>query len=355
MKCNNCSNEYDGIRCPECGEYAIPVVINSTAGNERKNNKMEIILIIAAVIVVLAIIVAFVIVKGRKNDVPVNESVAEEMPGFLPGTEENDSTPVTFTEDVTVSFEGIDEDYADELLEHATTSATTVAFKPEVTAQASRPSSAQTTKPSKPQVSTTKHIEQTTKMSENPADGSDAVMKVLTSFFSGKYYLDGTMISGGEETPVEIAMDGSSFQIFSEMDGNDIAIMNKDGDIYLMNPDTKKYTELNAAVRKMMGIDTADFSFNFSKVKFNASEPASVTEATHKGESAVCYRYKNNEHEMVFVAVDGEIVQMILYDSQNNPETVVDIDEFTAGYPENMLTFKGYSKTNMISFISSLM
>ena len=192
-------------------------------------------------------------------------------------------------------------------------------------------------------------------MTENPADGSGEVMKVLTSFFSGKYYMDGTMISGGEKTPLEIAMDGNDFQIYSEMDGKDIAIMNKDGDIYLMNPDTKKYTELNAAVKKMMGLETTDFSFNFNKVKFDASAPSKVTAATHNGKSAVCYRYENKENMMDFIAVDEEIVQMILYNSERNPDTVVDIDEFTAGYPEDMLTFKGYSKTNMISFISSLM
>lgn len=352
MKCSKCSTEYDGIKCPECGEFAVPVVINSKTHYERKNKKMEIILIIAAVVVVVAIIVAVVIAKGKKSEIPVNENVAEETAGFLPETEEKDTSPVTFTEDVSISFDGISGSYADELLEHATVSSTTVAFKPEVT---TRPVQAQTTKPVKPQVSTTKHLEETTKVTENLADGSGEVMNVLTSFFSGKYYMDGTMISGGEKTPLEIAMDGNDFQIYSEMDGKDIAIMNKDGDIYLMNPDTKKYTELNAAVRKMMGLETTDFSFNFNKVKFDASAPSKVTAATHNGKPAVCYRYESKENMMDFIAVDEEIVQMILYNSELTPETVVDIDEFTAGYPEDMLTFKGYSKTNMISFISSLM
>lgn len=352
MKCSNCSAEYDGIKCPECGEFAIPVVINSKTAYERKNKKMEIFFIVAAVIVVIAIVVAVVVAKGKKTDAPVNDNAVEETAGFLPETEEKDTSPVTFTEDVSISFEGISGAYADELLEHATTAATTVAFKPEV---ATRPVQPQTTKPVKPQVSTTKHLEETTKVTENQADGSAEVMNVLMAFFSGKYYMDGTMISGGEKTPLEIAMDGSDFQVYSEMEGKDIAIMNKDGDIYLMNPDTKKYTELNAAVKKMMGLDTTDFSFSFNNVKFEAKNPSSVNEATHKGSPAVCYRYENNEHMMDFIAVDNKIVQMILYDSQKNPETVVDIDEFTAGYPEDMLTFKGYSKTNMISFISSLM
>ena len=117
MKCSKCSTEYDGIKCPECGEFAIPVVINSKTQYERKNKKMEKVLIIAAVVVVVAIIVAVVIAKGKKSETPVNENVAEETAGFLPETEEKDTSPVTFTEDVSISFEGISGSYADELLQ----------------------------------------------------------------------------------------------------------------------------------------------------------------------------------------------------------------------------------------------
>ena len=66
MKCSNCSAEYDGIKCPECGEFAIPVVINSKTAYERKNKKMEIFFIVAAVIVVIAIVVAVAVAKGKK-------------------------------------------------------------------------------------------------------------------------------------------------------------------------------------------------------------------------------------------------------------------------------------------------
>jgi hypothetical protein len=167
--------------------------------------------------------------------------------------------------------------------------------------------------------------------------------------------MDGTMISGGEKTPIEMAMNGDNFQVFSEMDGQDIAIMKLDGNIYLMNPDTKKYTELNATIKKMMGISDDTFSFSFNNVSFNAYSPASVTECTHNGRSAVCYKYRSSTNHMDFIAVGNEVVQMILYNAQGGTDTVVEFDEFTAGYPEDMLTFKGYSKTNMISFISSMM
>ncbi len=352
MKCGRCSTEYSGEICPVCSGKTIPVVTSANPVNERKNRKMEIFLITAAVVVVIAIIITLCVAKGKKKDTPVSETVAEETVGFLPESDETEITPVTFTEDVTVSFEGVDEDYADALFEHATNSATTVAFKPEVQTTRVAPVTA---KPVKPQVSTTKHLEETTVKSDNPAENSGKVINLLKSFFSGKYYMDGTMIAGGEKTPLEMAMDGGNFQVFSEMDGQDIAIMKLDGDIFLMNPDTKKYTELNAAVRKMMGISDDTFSFSFNNVNFDASSPESVTQCTYNGINAVCYKYINSTNHMEFVAVDDEVVQMVLYNSQGGAETVVELDEFSADLPEEMLTFKGYSKTNMISFISSMM
>lgn len=352
MKCGNCAREYDGEKCPFCNGADIPVVSAAKSDNERKNKKMEIILIVAAVVIVAAIIITVFVAKGKKDNNPSELTIAEESGGFLPETDGVDDSPVTFTEDVSVSFEGISGSYADDLLEHATMAATTVAVKPEVTA----PAAAQTTqKPAKPQVSTTKYLEETTVMTNNPAQGSSGVMNMLTAFFAGKYYMDGTMISGGEKTPLEIAMDGADFQVFSEMDGQDIAIMSIDGDIYLMNPDTKKYTELNAAVKKMMGISDDSFSFGFSNVKFDADSPTSVSECTHNGKAAVCYKYKSETNHMEFIAVGDDIVQLILYNSQGDADTVVELDEFTAGYPSDMLTFKGYSKTNMISFLSAMM
>ena len=349
MKCDRCLKEYDGSRCPYC--EGIPVVTASTPDNERKNKKMEVFLIVAAVIIVIAIIITVAVTKNKKDNVPTAEPTAGDVAGFLPESDEADTTPVTFTEDITVSFEGVDEDYADALFEHATNSATTVAFKPEVQTTRVPP----TTKPAKPQVSTTKYLEETTVMTENTTQSTDIIITKLKAFFSGRYYIDGTMISGGEKTPLEMAMNGDDFQVYSEMDGKDIAIMKLDGNIYLMNPDTKKYTELNASVRKMMGINEESFSFSFNNMNINAETPDSVTECTYKGNKAVCYKYIGEKNHIEFIAVGDEVVQMILYNPQGGVETVVDFDEFTAGYPDDMLTFKGYSKTNMISFISSMM
>ena len=240
MENNKCGN------VSEVSNSGIPVVHAVNSEDERKRKMTEILLIVAAVILVVAIVVAVITVKKKKEELPVNENVAEETAGFIPVTEKeeteenNDNAPVTLADDVTITFEGISSTYADDLLEHATMATSTVAFKPETTTSAAVTT---TKKQVKPKVETTKYLEETTVMTEKETQGFSKAESVIEGFFDRKYYLDGTMISNGEKTPIEMAMDGDSFQVFSEMDGQDVAIMNLDGDIYLLNPDTKKYTQ----------------------------------------------------------------------------------------------------------------
>lgn len=355
MKCSKCSNEYYADTCPFCSNEQPTVLVVTDKTNERKNKKMIVIIAIVAVILAAAILIAVFVSKGKKDQTDTSAVITEEAGDFISGSEEADTTPLTADDDVTVSFDGINDTYADALFEHTTMAATTVAVKPEATTSIPSTAAQQTTKPAKPSVSTTKYLETTTTMTNNPTSGSSTVTAKLTAFFSGKYYMDGTMISGGEKTPLEMAINGKDFHVYSEMDGQDIAIMNINGQIYLMNPDTKKYTELNSSIKNMMGISEESFSFGFNNIKFDASKPSSVTECTHNGKAAVCYTYKDASNHIDFIAVGNDIVQMILYNSDGTADTVVELDEFSAEYPADMLTFKGYSKTNVISFISSLM
>lgn len=309
---------------------------------------METAFIVIAIIAAVGIIAAIVITavsraKNRRSDTEPEPQIPEEDE-----TPEADTSPVTFSEDLTVSFDGITLDYADELENFATQAAITSALKPE------NPSLG-AVMPKKSSVKPNKYLEETTVKTDDPAEASDEVIKTIGAFFSGKYYFDGSMINEMDKLPLEVAMDSENYHIFSEMDGKDIAIMRLDGKIYLMNPDTMKYTEINSAVKRMMGISDDTFNFSFNSIKFDPKSPASVTEASYNGSPAVCYTYFNSEHRIEFIAADGEIKQMALWGSSGDVDTVLQADEFSADIPSEMLNFQGYSKTNMISFISSLM
>lgn len=344
------------MQSPTDGAGNIPV-LSAANENERKKNKfMKYLPLVIAAVLVIAVIITIAVIKSKKNGKPNTDEIITETAGDLlvSPDDEADTSPVTFSEDVEVTFEGISLDLADELTEHAFNSASTIAIKPEVKTTIGNSAPAATKKPSLPQITTKEHLEATTVVTTEKTDSSDSAMKIIAAFFSGKYYFDGEMISNGEKMPFEIAMNGADFQIFSEMEGKDISFMNLDSKIYMLNPDTKKYTEITPSFQKMIGIDASQFTFEFNNVNFDANNPESVTKAQYKGKDAVCYTYKNQKIRMEFIAVDGEILQMSLFDDEGAKNVLI-ADEFTAEIPDDMINFKGYSKTNILSFMKSLM
>lgn len=343
------------MQSPTDGTENIPVVSAAKQNNGKKKKLMEYLPFVIIAVIVIAIVITIAVVKSKKNSNPDDEIITETAGDLLASSDdEADTSPVTFSEDVEVTFEGMSLDFADELEEHAFNSASTVAIKPEVKTTVGNSAPASTTKSSYPQITTDEHLEKTTSITQEKTESSDSALRTIAAFFEGKYYFDGNMISNGEKLPLELAMTGEDFQIFSEMEGKDISFMNLDSKIYMLNPATKKYTELTPAVQKMIGIDASQFRFEFNNISFDAKNPEAVTKAKYNGKDAVCYTYMNSTTRLEFIAVNGEIVQMTLYEN-NQAKTVLVADEFTHEIPDEMLSFKGYSKTNMISFMSSLM
>lgn len=335
-----------------------PIPVLSANNNRKKKKLMEFLpVIIIVAVLIIAVIITVAIVKSKKNNEKTEEAITENAGDLIVPSEKEDeieSTPVTFMEDVEISFEGISSDFADMITTHAMNASSTVAIKPEISKPSSNPVQ-KPTKPAKPQITTKEHLEKTTVVTDENAGSNKKAIDTITSFFNGVYYFDGEMISGGEKMPLEIAMNKADFQVFTEMEDKDISLMSLDGKIYMLNPDTKKYTEFSASVQKMMGIDASQFAFEFNNANFDGNNLTSITKAKYNNQDAVCYTYKNDQIHMDFICINNEIKQMTMFDSDGNAKNVLVADEFTADIPDEMLNFKGYSKTNIISFMSSLM
>lgn len=359
MKCKKCGRESSGSQCPFCG-YGTPSsedvlnlpVLRAGAYKKRKKEKMIKFFIIAAVVLLIITAIAIAVkLGGRKAKNDTSNVIQTEATGDeMQQTKEPDTSPVSADEDISLSLEGFSSDYADAIGDYNSTAANMDAIKESTTSSLSSSGTTQ-----KEQITPGQHLEATTVKSGTPANSSSAVLKVVNAFFTGTYYMDGDIIKDTEKQPLEMAMNGSDYQVFTEMDGNDISIMYLGGKLYLVSPNDKKYTEVNAAVKKLAGISDDMFSFEFNKVKFDAYSPSSVTAAEYNGKKAVCYTYEDKSTKLEFIAVNNEIKQMAMYDSDGKAETVLVTDEFSAEIPSEMFNFKGYSKTNIISFMTSFM
>lgn len=316
------------------------------------NNKMKYIIIaVVAVILIIAIIIAVIVSKsGKDNDADENESfIAEESGKF---------EPVSMTDDVQVDFENLNDSLAEEFENHNIETMFTTAYQPEATTLSNSSSTAansSSTNKTEEKTTLRQQLEQTTVKTENSTSAAKTILDKIDSFFRGKYYFDGIMKSDGTNSPFEIAMNGSDFIVYTEMDGIDMGILCLDDEFYLINPTDKKYTVLSSAIQKMMDIDPDSLKFEFNGTGFDGHSPTEVTEATYNGKPAVCYTYKNSQHNMDFVVVNDEIIQIVQYDASGNVSTILQADEFTVDYSTDMVSLKGYKKTNLISFVMGLM
>ncbi len=390
MLCPKCKREYSGDSCPFCegetpaetseisenkplktetendlpensfdDENAETSGENSASeeshdgGKTSEGRKKLTIIIIAAAVVILAIAVAVGVTVSKKH-----KTDSAEETGDISENQEKDTSPVTFNEDVTFALDGANSDYEKDILEYTTASDEMEAIKETITALASSGLSQDKTAGNDnadgnhPNL-TESHIEKTTVVTDTPAKRSPKAEKVIEAFFKGTYYFDGYMISGNEKSPLEMAMDGSDYQVFTELEGKDVSMMCLDSKLYLLDPAEKKYTEINAALKKIMGVSDDDFKFQFNEIEFDPGKPYSVTEARYNGQKGVCYTYKDDKSEVKFVIINDEIKEVVT--SGGSADTALAADEFSADIPSDMLTFKGYSKTNMISFMSAFM
>ncbi len=309
---------------------------------------------IAALIIAVIVLIVYALLRKKKtkpSEPPVRNLLA--VPEEDEKTPENEPpVPVTFTEDLEFSFDGLNEELEDALTEHSLFYSAQTAVKPEYNAPKAPP---QPEKPKAPAVDATAYLAKTTQISEEDACADEEALCIIKSFLAGNYYFDGEMIANGEKSPMEIAMRGNDFQVYSELDGKDISIMQSDSKTYMLNPDTKKYTELTASFQKMVGIDISNQKFAFNSNGVDANNPTAVKKAVFNGNEAVCIIYKSEQTHLEFIVSGAEILQMTLFNPDAVAINILIADEFTAEIPENMLTFKGYSKTNMISFLTSLM
>lgn len=295
------------------------------------------------VILIIAVIVAVTVTKSGTTEPDNNESFGTEESGDSTNYE-----PVSMSDDVQISFENMNDELAEEYEEHHITTTLTTAYQPEAT-------TVPTDKTEQKTNSSSTVTEKTTVKTENSTSAADSVLSQINSFFKGHYYFDGIMISNGESAPMELAMNGNDFIVYSEMDGIDMGILYLDDEFYLINPNEKKYTVINSTVQKMMDLDVSTFSFDFNNTGFNGYSPTEVTEALYDGQSAVCYTYKDSKNNIDFVVVNDEIIQFVQYNTDGSKKTVIQFDEFTTDYSADMVSLNGYKKTNLLSFITELM
>ncbi len=205
---------------------------------------------------------------------------------------------------------------------------------------------------------TTKAPETTTKKEETTLPDLDEGVEVdvypaaIDAFFSGNFYLNGTMVDGKNSTPLKMATGKSQTEIAVMIpDSNlNVSIYAKGKETYLKlsSGDKKHYVELTDLLKDEMNIDFSEIMGQLTSIKFNDAGKPVLTHGIYDGMECDIYTFANDEGVAIkFYAIEDKIVQLTLSDAES-VESAIAITELTSKIPSNMLTLKGYSKTSVL-------
>ena len=196
------------------------------------------------------------------------------------------------------------------------------------------------------------------KYANNIADKeqADAAITQIKAFYDRKCYFEGKMFQNGEGSPMSIAFDGDNYEVYTQLDGIEISIMKKDGKYYMKRPAAKQYVELNDSLMSMVGLSMDDINVNFGSKNFNSLTPDSVYDVTINGQQGVCYHYKTESGYAEFYAVDGQLKEIDIRDSNLTTQTQLQIDVFSTTIPSDQLNVNGYTQAkSLFSMLSDMM
>lgn len=180
-------------------------------------------------------------------------------------------------------------------------------------------------------------------------------------FLTNKYYLEGTVYSGGEEPiPVKLATDGNNLQFTTDfaVDAMKISfgIMVIDDVTYVTLPVQKKYSELSDKLLAMMDMEDVISVSEFQTIKEGEDEQASISQysVTINGEAGLCTVYTFEETIIKLYSIGDKLIQIENFDDKGAVTMQIVVDSITSQIPADQLTLKGLEKTSPTSFFSAL-
>lgn len=180
-------------------------------------------------------------------------------------------------------------------------------------------------------------------------------------FLTNKYYLSGTVYSGGEEPiPVKLATDGTNLQFTTDFAVEDMkisfGIVVIDDVTYVTLPGEKKYAELSDTLLAMMDMEDIISVSEFQTIKEGEDEQASISQysVTINGEAGLCTVYTFQDTVIKLYSIGDKLIQIENFDENDQVTMQIVVDSITGQIPSDQLTLKGLEEASPTSFFSAL-
>lgn len=188
----------------------------------------------------------------------------------------------------------------------------------------------------------------TTKQSAANNDQAKAAEAQIKAFFNRKCYFEGVMYQDGTGSPMAIAFNGDDYDVFTSLDGIEIAIMKVGGKIYMKRPGIKQYVELNDTLLSTLDLSLDDINMDLGGKNYNSQQLEGVDTVTINGKDGLRYRYKSATGHSEFYCLDGKIVEIQIKDNDFNLLSKLQVDVFSTSIPSDQLNLTGYTEAKSL-------
>ena len=209
--------------------------------------------------------------------------------------------------------------------------------------------------------------EATTAAGSTPTSGNMTAAQYAQSLGQTEYdilrsdsmTLDGIFGEGAETNPIQMAIGNDQVYMRSEMDGMEMGIYIADKKTYIYLPAYNKYLKLNAAVAKLMGVDTNEFSDMTKDMGFENLPPLTqatgMSDGTMNGQSCKLFLLNGTDGaKTIRVGLNGKKLVGVEYlDSAGKIMSFMYFNSVVSGFPK--MPPDGYEEIGIMEFAKLLM
>lgn len=177
----------------------------------------------------------------------------------------------------------------------------------------------------------------------------------FTALLANSFYMVCTVPdSSGEDSNFSIAVSGSDSEVSYKMDSMEIALMNLNGETYLVDTKNGKYVNASKSMLSMMGMSEEDLSFDMMWPDNNTKFTFEDTQ--YDSSDAVCCTYTDSDGVLTKIyIVDSKVVSIDSCDSSGAAVSTIKVSDLTGSIPSDQLTLDGKQSAGMMDFVTSLM
>ena len=233
--------------------------------------------------------------------------------------------------------------------------------EPETETTTKEPETETTTAPE-----TTTEEEETVVIAEEYPDAIDAFLK-------GKFFLEATMGTGAEATPLKMAMSDKGYEFSATVefaagfDPMEFSIMQLSKTLYIKYSDAsgkKKYFALDEetakSAKELFGFDISEIfsdeafaQINFGQIE-NPGKPVYTT-GEYNGETHDIYTFGVEGSKVAFYAIGDDVKRIVFLNEDGTIDSYINVIQLTKRIPGKMLSTQGCQEAEILEFIADLM